>query len=225
MERVSEMVDPEYDEVIVPIVTARLAAARRVLDVGCGEGRVARALGASGATVIGVDGATEMLAAARASAHGVGPGYVRADVTRLPISDGAVDGAVAVLVMEHLVAMEEAVAEIARTLAPGGRIVLVVNHPMAVAPGGSWVHDHMVEPPDHHFRLGRYLERRRGPVEVSAGVAFDFSHRTLGDYVEVLTDNALFLESLDEPAPAESLESVPGSMLIPRLAVLTGRKR
>src|SRR5579875_2142446 len=39
--------DPEYDREIIPIVCEELAGARRILDLGCGEGQVARALVAS----------------------------------------------------------------------------------------------------------------------------------------------------------------------------------
>jgi len=43
--------DPEYDEQILPLVARRLEGARRVLDIGCGEGQVARRI----AEVVGVD--------------------------------------------------------------------------------------------------------------------------------------------------------------------------
>jgi 2-polyprenyl-3-methyl-5-hydroxy-6-metoxy-1,4-benzoquinol methylase len=40
--------DPEYEEQIIPLAVAELGGAGRVLDVGCGDGQVARALAATG---------------------------------------------------------------------------------------------------------------------------------------------------------------------------------
>ena len=47
--------DVEYEEQIIPLVVEHLRGTRRVLDVGCGEGQVARQLAAAGVDVIGLD--------------------------------------------------------------------------------------------------------------------------------------------------------------------------
>ena len=47
--------DPEYEEQILPLIDRHLAGTRRVLDIGCGEGQVARRAVALGADVVGVD--------------------------------------------------------------------------------------------------------------------------------------------------------------------------
>jgi 2-polyprenyl-3-methyl-5-hydroxy-6-metoxy-1,4-benzoquinol methylase len=48
--------DPEYEEQILPLAAEELVGAHRVLDVGCGEGQVARLAARLGATaVVGID--------------------------------------------------------------------------------------------------------------------------------------------------------------------------
>jgi SAM-dependent methyltransferase len=106
----------------------RIQPGDAVLDVGCGPGNFtrpfARAAGEQG-RVIGLDASRTMLAQA---AREDGPGrilYVRGDAADLPFRDGGFD---AVCCFAALYLIEEplrAVAEIARVLAPGGRVALL----------------------------------------------------------------------------------------------------
>jgi SAM-dependent methyltransferase len=100
---------------------------RRVLDVGCGTGRLAAALVERGAKVWGIDSSAEMLARARAAGEGkVGLKQGRAE--ELPFKDGWFDRAVLRLVV-HLVDRRRALPELARVLAPGGRVVIATFAP------------------------------------------------------------------------------------------------
>ena len=64
-------VDPEYVEQIIPLVRDHLAGARRVIDVGTGEGQIARALASDNVEVIGVDPTTAQMELAGRSSVGV----------------------------------------------------------------------------------------------------------------------------------------------------------
>jgi len=90
--------DPEYEEQILPLVTEHLQGATRVLDIGCGEGQVARRVArtVAGARVVGIDPADAQLVVARERGGGIA--YVRGRADVLPVADATFDAAVACLV-------------------------------------------------------------------------------------------------------------------------------
>jgi ubiquinone/menaquinone biosynthesis C-methylase UbiE len=107
-------------------VVAREADLRgqRVLDLGCGTGRLSAALAEQGiARVWGVDASAEMLAVARERLPG-SVGLKQAHAEELPFRDGWFDRVVMWLVV-HLVDRPAALAEIARVLVPDGRLAVV----------------------------------------------------------------------------------------------------
>ena len=114
------------------ILRARLAAAVRllgdertnVLDVGMGTGRLLAELDRQGWSVAGVDGSSRMVALARARLPHREAAFLRADAESLPFSDASFDAVVATGVLEYVDDLEQALAEVARVLRPGGRAVL-----------------------------------------------------------------------------------------------------
>ncbi|WP_313695551.1 class I SAM-dependent methyltransferase [Halorarum halobium] len=92
----------------------------RVLDVGGGTGRAARALGGRGIDPIVVDLSVGMLARARNAGHPV----VRADAGALPIGDGTVDAVVVTDALHHFPAPELALADCVHVLAHGGVLLV-----------------------------------------------------------------------------------------------------
>jgi SAM-dependent methyltransferase len=88
--------------------------ARRVLDIGCGEGALRAALPAGWRSrLVGLDASATMLA-------GQPPPVVQADAAALPVVDGGVDAAVAVDLLDHLADPSVAIREAHRVLADGG---------------------------------------------------------------------------------------------------------
>src|SRR5437868_4937813 len=75
--------DPEYAEQIVPMVTNHLNGAADVLDLGTGEGHLARAAPAK--RVVGIDSSAAQIGNARLQAGG--PFYARADAGELPLRE------------------------------------------------------------------------------------------------------------------------------------------
>ena len=56
---------------------------------------------------------------------------------------------------EHIEALDEAIAEVGRVLAPGGRFLLLLNHPLLQAPGSGWIDDTILD--EQYWRIGPYL--------------------------------------------------------------------
>jgi len=179
---------------------------RATLDLGCGEGRFARALAAEGHRVTGADVSPDLVELARAAdADGT---YVVADAEALPFPDSSFDLVVAFNVLSCVANLERAVSEATRVLEPGGRLCLSAVHPVYTAgraEGSDWV----VE--------GGYLEERLHTERVRRGDAeltFANVHRPLGAYAAAFERCGLELEALREPAWE----------LVPMFLYLRGRK-
>ena len=189
--------DPEYEEQILPLIDRHLLGARCVLDIGCGEGQVARRAAALGADVVGLDPTAAQIAAARGRAGG--PTYGRAAAGALPCRSAAFDAAVMCLVIEHLDPFETALHEVARVLEPAGRFLLLLNHPFLQTPGSGWIDDHILE--EQYWRVGPYLRPDSTIEEVAPGVNLPFMHRPLSRYIHVMGEVGLLIEDMDEPPP------------------------
>ena len=95
-------------------------------DLGCGTGRVSAALAPFVARVVAVDQSAAMLQAARKRLHEFhNIDLRRGELEALPIDDGRLDAATLMLVLHHVPEPGHALAEVARTLKPGGRAIIV----------------------------------------------------------------------------------------------------
>ena len=99
-------------------------APRLALDLGCGEGALARALAKASGFVVALD--RDPAALARAARH-PRVAYVRGDACASPFRPGAFDLVTLVKSLHHL-PLEAALAEVARLVRPGGSAVIVGLH-------------------------------------------------------------------------------------------------
>lgn len=108
------------------IELAGAASGRSFLDVGCGDGALAIAFARRGALVTGVDADPEMLALARARSveNAVPLRLVLGRVEQLPFAEGQFDIVLASALLCLVPDRMRAVAEMARVLKPGGRLVV-----------------------------------------------------------------------------------------------------
>lgn len=221
----TEGADPEYEEQILPLAAAHLTGATHVLDVGCGEGQVARlAAGIGAGRVVGVDPTWAQLTVARE--RGGGAAYGQADAAALPFATASFDAVVACLVFEHIDAVDAALAEVGRVLNKGGRFLFFLNHPLLQTPGSGWIDDRILE--EQYWRIGPYLVEDRSLEEVEKDVLIPFVHRPLSRYVNAMAAAGLFIEQMHEPAPPpgflERAEEYKEAATIPRLLFLRAVK-
>jgi SAM-dependent methyltransferase len=181
------------------------APGRRTLDLGCGEGRVARDLAALGHTVVGVDAAPVMVEAARAT----DPAFEvhLADAVALPFEDAAFDLVIAFMSLQDVDDLEGAVRESARVLEPGGRMCLALVHPINSA--GSFEGFDAGSPftiDDSYLKSSYYADEiRRDGLDIT----FVSAHRPLETYAEALANAGFLIERLREPAVPEEAVAVP----------------
>jgi SAM-dependent methyltransferase len=225
-EQFTEGADAEYEEQLLPLAAHHLAGAQRLLDIGTGEGQVARrAVREHVPFVVGVDPTVAQVRAARE--RGGGPHYLRGGAERLPFADASFDAVVVCLVFEHLVDLVPPIAEIARVLEPGGRFLFFLNHPLLQSPNSGWVIDHILE--EQYWRVGPYLPVDVTMEELDQGVVLPFVHRPLSHYVNAMADHGLVIEHMDEPAPPEGFLARAAeyreAATIPRLLFLRARRR
>lgn len=114
------------------LTRAALAPGERVLDVGCGTGTLAieirKRVGSEG-VVHGIDASPEMvtLAKEKARTRQLQIDFQVAAAQQLPFEDGAFDAVLCTMLMHHLPRDQraDAIAEMFRVLAPGGRVLIV----------------------------------------------------------------------------------------------------
>ena len=119
-----------------------------LIDIGTGTGRIVELLGSAADHAIGIDRSPEMLRVARGklTASGAQGWELRqGDIMALPVDDAAGDTVVLHQVLHYLPAPEAAIAELARIIKPGGRLLIV-----DFAPHG---HEEL-RSQDAHARLG-----------------------------------------------------------------------
>jgi SAM-dependent methyltransferase len=164
------------------------------LDVGCGTGRHAAAIEATGRTAIGLDIAADMLRAAQAR----NTRLVRADARSLPIGDERLPAVVATWLHTDLEGFASVLREIARVLESGGRFVYVGTHPCFVGHFAERREDgDVVIHPGYH-ESGWHLD---SPHYREKGVRRRVGeyHLTLEELIGAVLGAGLRLERLAEP--------------------------
>lgn len=184
-----------------PALRALLPTIRdlRVLDLGCGYGwfcRWARQQGA--ASVLGIDVSSKMLRRAQTEPADAGLTYRQADLEDVDLPMSAFELVYSSLAFHYLTHLDTLVARIHRALAPGGRLIFSVEHPIATASHApDWL-DHgtgQVWPVDHYLEEGP-----RVTDWLAKGVRKE--HRMLGTYLNMLTGAGFSVSHVEDWGPS-----------------------
>ncbi|HUF33937.1 MAG TPA: class I SAM-dependent methyltransferase [Acidimicrobiales bacterium] len=169
----------------------------RTLEIGCGEGRVARDLGEREHQVTALDSAGALVQHARdADTQGL---YLVGEGARLPVRDRSFDLVVAYNALQVVDDMAQTVVESARVLRPGGHLCFCVAHP--VTDMGQWIHAH--ETSSLALRVPYFESTRVEDTVEKDGLRMTFRGwtYTLEDYAVALEDAGFAIEAIREPKP------------------------
>ena len=173
---------------------------KRICDLACVQGRVARYLAGLGARVVGVHLSARLLAIARRY-EGSQPRaipYVLADARNLDgIADGAFDGVVCNMALMDVAELAPTLQSVARILKPNGRFVFSTLHPCYNTPfsGQTTSPQGLVRTIGKYFVEGHWQSDTRAGPPGKVGAY----HHTLSAYLNALLDAGFVIERADEP--------------------------
>jgi len=183
-------------------------AGKRILDLGCGEGRYARGLAQLGADVTAIDCAAYSIAYSEKKAREGGlriTHHVRNSNDLYGIEDSAFDIVLCCMMLMDCEDLPGTIREIARVLKPSGRLFASVLHPCFAVSGKDR---------EGIGRIDEGLERKvvvknyfyptqwEEPI-VQSGAAVVWRHRTLQEYVKAFAAGGLCVVDLNELVPTD----------------------
>lgn len=183
------------------------SARQQVLDIACGEGSFALKLAsAHHLTVVGFDSATQLITQAKQQLkqkHAQGVTFMVGDATHFPVAvtEQRYDAATCILALQNIGDYTRVFKETAAILKPGGKFVIVLNHPCFRPPKQSgWGFDDQRKL--QYRRIDTYLspyhvalDAHPGKRQSDSTVSF---HEPLQHYISGLTKAGFMIDALEE---------------------------
>lgn len=188
------------------------------VDIGCGEGRFVRMLGKTGLCVAGIDPTTRLIAAARKKDPD--GAYHVCGAEALPFADASFDLCVSYLSLIDIELIDQAVAEAARVIRPGGGF-LIANL-SSINSAGVW--DYGLTGKARHYAVDNYMQERTVRQRWN-GIDIVNWHRPFSTYFELLLRHGFVLKTFLEPMPhAEYRGKDPKFERVPNFVVMLWEK-
>lgn len=205
-----ELLDPAMEPHL------RLLSGMRVLDLGCGEGRLCRTLAHMGAHPVGIDPVLRFVeeAARRLPTFP----FLRADAERLPLQDESFDAVVSCVSLVDIPNHRRALQESVRVLRKSGTMLIANLNPFMTC--GSYIMD---EPGVRTaWAFEDYVTERAEWAEWR-GLRIQQHHRPLASLLSPMLEAGMRLISYEEPMPRNRREGSDRTLL-PFFHLMSWRK-
>ena len=194
--------DSYQEKVIAPNLLRLLDIKKgmRVLDLACGQGFFSRKIADKGAVVTGADIGKELIAVAQKRSPKIT--FHTTPAHKLGFAQGETfDVVIIILAIQNIENMGEVFKEAWRVLRKGGRMILVMNHPVFRIPRrSSWGFSSADK--RQYRRVDGYLSQNTVPIVMHPGQAKSEStvsyHRSLQDYFKSLNKSGFAVSRLEE---------------------------
>ncbi len=191
-----------HRQIILPGVLRLLGQPKSVLDLGCGNGILARYLPKE-THYMGIDAAPSLIKAAKKNDTVSNHQYLLADITKpFKLEAHRFSHATLILAAQNLEFPLKAFQNAKNYLEPGGKFILVVNHPCFRIPRqSSWEIDENKK--IQYRRLDRYLTSLKIPIQAHPGkgelspssVSF---HYPLSSFAQWLSEAGFAIDWMEE---------------------------
>ncbi len=189
----------------------------KIIDIACGQGYFSRAFVAAGAKVVGADISPELIEKAKERSQNIEFHVAPADRLNFAEND-TFDAAVIILAIQNIENLSGTMGEAARVLKPGGRLVVVLNHPAFRIPQkSSWEWD--AKKGRQYRRIESYLKEYKIEIDMTPGekdkskkqktISF---HRPLQSYFEKLQSAGFVVAKLEEWVSHKKSQKGPRSL-------------
>lgn len=188
-----------HQTVVLPNVLRLLGTPSSLLDLGCGQGVLARHLSEK-TEYFGVDQSKELIASAKKLTK-KGHFFISDVSTEIPVEKKDFDAACFILSLQNMENGEGAIATASRHLRKKGRLLIVLNHPCFRIPRQSgWGVDETMKL--QYRRMNGYLSSQQIPIQTNPGksdsaVTYSY-HHPLSDYAMWLQKAKLSILSMEE---------------------------
>lgn len=194
-----------HQSVVLPNALRMLNLAKQssLLDLGCGQGILARQIPDS-IEYFGVDLSEKLITEAKRITKRKNCTFCVGDATakKLPLVKNDFDRAACILALQNMQNGEGAIRSAARHLRQGGELLLVLNHPCFRIPRqSSWGIDEKASL--QYRRMNVYMSPMNIPLQINPGKGekseiFHSYHHPLSDYMRWLSKAGFVIHALEE---------------------------